>query len=118
MQVMSPGFGPVFPRVRGRVGADIRLFPVECGAVSIVSLQAFRIVVALVAEVGTEGFELLLAAHQPHEIIMTRFVAEMAQQGSIRFLHRRADAFALRIVGFGDIHRNQAIVMARQYTFA
>ena len=43
---------------------------------------------------------------------MRDLVAEVAEQGAVKFAHLAAHALALGVVGFGDIERDQAVVVS------
>lgn len=60
--------------------------------------------------------ETLEDAHLPldqhHPVIVPDLMAEMAEKRAIRLPHRTTPALALRVVGFGDVDRDQAVVVA------
>ena len=61
VQVVRPGFGPVFPGMHGGVGADVRLRPVRGRALLVVALHRLVVVVASRRRTarGTRSSELL-----------------------------------------------------------
>ncbi len=112
VQVVGPGFGPVFPRVRCSVAADEALFPVGDRTVLVVPLECVAIILALVAEQRAVAVDPWCIGNQAVEIIVAALVTEVTQQRAITFVHLFARALALGRIGFGDVQRDQAIVVA------
>ena len=112
VQVMRPGLGPVFPRVRTGVAAHETLFPIGHRAGFIVTLERIAVVFALVAEQRAVAVDPFGIGHQAVEIIVAAFMAEVTQQRAVAFMHLFARALALGRIGFGDVQGDQAIVVA------
>ena len=81
-------------------------------------LQRLPVIDTLVAEFLAERLRPAGVLDQPVEIVMADLVAKMPEQRAIRLAHRGAGFFAMRVVGFGDVHRDQPVVVPRQHLFA
>ena len=118
VQVMGPGFGPVFPGVGAGVGADKSLGPVGRRTLLVVLLQRLGIVCAFIPEQGAERFEPLAIPDQPIPVIVPDLVAEVADQGAVGLVHGRANLLAPGVIGFFRVKGNQAAGVAGHYPLA
>ena len=114
MQVVRPGFGPVFPRVGRRVAADVIEPPVFGWPSGVVVLQAGRVVLRLITKKLAKCIQPCRVFNQPIPKVVACFVTKVAQQGSVRLAHLAADRFANRVVSFLQVQGYQAAVMTRQ----
>ena len=80
------------------------------------ALQRFAVVGALVAEYRAARLEAARVAHQPIPVIVPDFVAEMADQRAVRLAERRAPLLTLGVVAFGDVERDQAVVVTGHHS--
>ncbi len=112
VQIVGPGFRPVFPGVHGGVGTDEGRLPVGRRTLFIVALQRGAVIGALIAEQTAVIVEPWAARNQPVPIVVANFVAEMAKQGAIGFLQLDARLLAHVIVGFSDVQGDQPVGMA------
>src|ERR1700722_8519628 len=112
MQEVCPCLGKIFPWVSTGVGTDEPHPPIGGRPFRIVCPKCLIIILPLVAEAGPERSELPVVPHQAIPVIMCYFMPEMAQQCAIRFTEIGAPLFTDGIVGFSQIQRNHAILMA------
>ena len=112
MQIMRPGFGPVFPGVHGGVGADAGVVPIRARAVLVVLVEGVGVTGAFVAEQVAKRWKPVAVGDQPIPIVMADFMAKVAEQGAVRFAHLHTDFFAVGVVGFLDVEGDQAVGMA------
>ena len=85
VQVMRPGFRPVFPGVHAGVGADEVRLPVGGRACFIVVLQGLAVVGTLITEQRAAGVQPGAVGDQPVPVVMADLVAEMPEQGAVGF---------------------------------
>src|SRR5262245_60351461 len=107
MEIMCPGLRPVFPWVGAGIGADEAVLPICRRSARMMRLEARAVVVALVAEQVPERLVPRTALHQPCPIVVADLVAEVSEQGAVGLSHVLPSALALRVVGFGDVDRDQ-----------
>src|SRR5262249_38537378 len=111
---MPPGFGPVFPGVRAGVGAEKTLLPIRRSAFLIITLERFAVVFALVPNTLAEAIDPITVFDQPVPVIMSPFVAKVAQYRPVRFMQLQAPFLALRVVGLRHVKGNDAVLVSRQ----
>ena len=110
--VVRPRFGEVLPGMGARIEADERVLPTVRRAAPIVRLQRRRIVGALVAEQRAEIFDQLGVLDEPIPVVMADLVPQMAEHRAVRLVEPLTHRFAVRVVGFHDVHRQLALVVA------
>src|SRR5258706_7349949 len=108
MQVVSPGLGKIFPRMRRRVAANERRLPVGRRAIGVVFGEPPGVVSAFVAEQLTKGRELGRVAQQLVPVKMPAFMAKVTEQRAIAFVKPLAALRARHLVGLTDIERDDA----------
>ena len=79
------------------------------------AIERGGVVGLFIAECGAKRRDARGVADQAIEEIMPGFMAEMAEQRAIRLVKRGACFLSMRVVGFGDVERDDAVVMARHY---
>src|SRR5689334_17989240 len=79
VQVVSPGFRPVFPRVHGGVGADVMLLPVERRTLLIMLLKSLGVAGTLVAEQAAERFQPGTVGDQSVPVVMPCLVPKVTE---------------------------------------
>ena len=82
------------------------------GPVRIIVLQRLVIVAPLVAEDAAKLLEMRRIGNQAVPVIMPDLVTEMTERRAVQLAHLMAAAFALRVVGFGEIDGDDAVGMA------
>src|SRR5262245_37613678 len=100
--------------MRARIGADEALLPVRGGTVGVVSLQRFAMVRPFVAKLAAKGLQRISAGDEPVPVVMANLVPEVARERSIGFVQRRPSPFSFRIVGFGEVDRDDSRGMPGQ----
>jgi hypothetical protein len=113
VQVVGPGFGPVFPGMGGGVGADVVLLPAAGRATrGVVSIQRLGVVDGLVAEFLAERLQAPRILDQGIPVVVAGFVPQMSQQRAVGFMQGHAAPHPLGVVGFGDVQRDHALAVA------
>ena len=83
---MGPGFGPILPRMSGRIGADVVLLPVRRCAVLVVRLQCLTMSMRSSPKTARHSFSRL--RHAPaHPRSSGRLRGGNTKQGAVRFAH-------------------------------
>ena len=78
------------------------------------ALNRLPVVLPLIAEQLAKRREPLAVPDETIPIVVTALVPEMPEQRAIRFVQLRPPAFALGIVGFRDVDRDDAAGVPRQ----
>ncbi len=78
-------------------------------------LQRLAVVVALIAEHLPAFLEPAGVADQHVPVVMADLMPEMAEQRAVRLAHGRAPPLALGVVGLGERHGDQPLVMPGQH---
>ena len=112
VEVVGPGFGPIFPRMGAGVGADVAVLPVGGGAALIIAEEGGGVVPFLVAEKLAEAGEAGRPGDELVPVVMGDLVTEMAEEGAVGFVQADALALAFLIVGFGDVDGDLALGVA------
>ena len=112
MQIVGPGFGPILPRMSGRIGADIVLLPIRRCAILVMRLQRLAIIHAVIAKNRAALVQPPTVAHQHIPEVVADFMPEVTKQRAVRFAHFGAAPFTLRVVSFFQGYGDQAIVVA------
>ncbi len=112
---MRPRLGPVFQRMGTRVSADESILPVGGSAFGVVGLERSVVVGPFVAEYLSKSVECAGVLDQSIPIVVSALMPEVPRQRSIRFTQRVAAPLTLRIVGLGDIDRNDACGVPGQH---
>src|SRR6266851_3652256 len=115
MQIVRPGFGPVLPGMRPRIGADEPLRPVWRGTLLVVPRQSLAIICTLVPEEVAKSVEPVTGLEQPIPIIMATLVAKVAQEGAIRFVHLAPPLLPLRVVGLCHVDGDHPVAVPSQH---
>src|SRR5580692_2698611 len=98
---MGPYLRPVFPGVGAGIGTDEIVLPVRWWSLAVVPVQSLLVIDALITEQFPKGAVSRGVLHQAIPVVVADLVAEMAEQGPIRFVLPRALALPVHIVGFG-----------------
>jgi hypothetical protein len=112
MQVVSPGFGPIFPRVGGGISGDESILPIRRRALLIVGFQGGSVVHAFIPKELAERFEFGSRGDENVPIIMGDFVAEMAEERAERLAKIDSASLAFGVVGLDGVDSDEAIGMA------
>jgi hypothetical protein len=88
------------------------LLPVGWRALSIVTLQAGGIVLAIIAKHGATSIELTAVPDKNIPKVMTDLMPEMAERRAVRFGQFRPASLALDAIGLRKGDRDEAILMA------
>src|SRR5471032_723933 len=96
VQVVRPGFGPVFPRMHRRVGADVMLLPVQRRTLLVMPLKGFGVARSIVAEQATKRFQPMAVGDQSIPVVMADLMTEVPEQRAIRLVHLHPNLFADR----------------------
>lgn len=75
-------------------------------------VECLGITGALVAEQAAKRCKPVAVGDQSIPVVMTDFMAKMAEQGAVRFTHLHADFFAVGVVGLLDVEGDQTVGMA------
>src|SRR5262245_53453958 len=103
---MRPGFGPVLPGMRRRVGADVSIDPARGRTVLVVGFQRRRIVGTFVAEKGAKALQPGAVQNQPVPVVVADLMAKMTEQRAIWLVQLEPSLFPLGSIGFLDIERD------------
>ena len=87
--------------------------PVGRCAVVVIGLQGFAVILAVVAEHRPASLEAAAVADQPVPEIVARFVAEVAEQGALGFVHGHTALLAIGVIRFGQRDGEEAVIMSR-----
>jgi hypothetical protein len=113
VQVMLPGFGPVFPGMGGGIGADEIALPVGEGARAVVGLQRRSVIRLFVAEHGTEVVLAAGGADQTFPVEVPGRVPKVTEQRAVGLPHLEPPPHPFVIVGLGHVQRDHAVEMPR-----
>ena len=99
-----------------RIGADETIHPVGRRTVSVVALERRGVVWRLVAEGLAKRADPALVLDQPVPVeIMPDLMAKVADEGAVGLVHGLASRLALRVVGLGDVDRDEPVVVPREH---
>ncbi len=115
VQVVSPALRPIFPRMCGSVSTHEALLPVFGGTGVVVTLQCRAVIGALIAEHRAKRLQPRLALYEELPVIVPALVAKVPEQGAIRFVQTHPLLFAVGIVGFRDVDRDDAIRVSSEH---
>src|SRR5690606_19933224 len=79
VQIVGPGFCPVFPGMSAGVTADMVCLPVSRRTVVVMVLQAAGIVLGFVSKQFPERCQPARFIYQSEPVVVTRFVTEMTE---------------------------------------
>lgn len=79
VHIVRPGFCPVFPRVRGRIGTHEIILPVWRRPFCIVTSQGLAVVGTFITKHASEFFEPRSVADEQIPVIMSDFMTTMPE---------------------------------------
>ena len=105
MQIVGPRLRPVFPGVSAGISRHESLLPISRGPLFVVALQGLGVVFSFIAEECAKFVDPLAELDKTVPVVVTYFMAKMAQERAVRLVHLQPPFLALRVIGFDRVER-------------